>query len=232
MADGPDLSELVRRTIDANTRFYQGWVNLSLEYFRGITEVFGGVQTAVSDASGQTASAGSDAVVLEAVEGATASGAFLVTNDLGRTLKCELVASGFEGGDGDGAPAVVAFDPPSFSLEPGEQRVVRAAVAVDPKLAAGVAYTGTFGIKGMEGFSVPVVLRKQHAVDVSPIDRLDVTDATAAGEAPAKPKPEKAKPAKPAPKKAKPAPKKAATKKTSARAASKASPKKGGSRKK
>jgi len=181
MADGPELTELVRRAIEANTRFYQGWVNLSFEYFRGITEIFGGVQSAVSSAAGQTSSPASDAVVLEAEEGSTASGAFLVTNDLGRTLRCEIVASGFEGADGDAASVTVAFEPARFSLEPGEQRVVRATVPVDPALSAGVAYTGTFGIKGMEGFSVPVVLRKQHAVRVSPIERLDEADAPATG---------------------------------------------------
>ena len=225
MADGADLSELVRRTIEANTRFYQGWVNLSLEYWRGITEVFGGVQTAVSDASGQAASTVSDAVVLEAVEGSTASGAFLVTNDLGRTLKCKLVASGFEGADGDAAPAVVKFDPPSFSLEPGEQRVVRATVPIHRKLAAGVAYTGTFGLKGMEGFSVPVVLRKQHAVDVSPIDQLDAPSKTK----PSKTKPAKKKSVKSAAKKATP---KAASKKASATATGKVATRKTRPRKK
>jgi hypothetical protein len=180
MADGPDISELVRRTIEANTRFYQGWINLSLEYFRGVTEIFGGVQSAVSDASVEPAEPLSDAVVLEAVEGETAGGAFLVTNDLGRTVKCEVVASGFEGADGAAASTEVSFDPPRFDLAPGEQRVVRATVAIDRGLTAGAAYTGTFGIKGMQGFAVPVVLRKQHAVDVSPIDQLADAAGTAA----------------------------------------------------
>ncbi len=177
MADAPDLSELVRRAIEANTRFYQGWVNLSLEYFRGITEIFGGVQSSVSEATSPTSTVGSDAVVLEAAGGAAASGAFLVTNDLGRSLKCELVASGFQGSDGQAAAGEVVFDPASFELAPGEQRVVRASVVVDGRLSAGAAYTGTFGIKGMQGFSVPVVLRRQHDVDVSPIDQLDGTGA-------------------------------------------------------
>jgi len=213
MADAPDLSELVRRTIEANTRFYQGWVNLSLEYFRGITEIFGGVQSAVSAPAPTPAEeAVSDAVVLEAVEGETASGAFLVTNDLGRPLKCELVATGFEGADGEDTDTEVTFDPRSFELQPGEQRVVRAAVAVGPGLAAGAAYTGSFGIKGMTGFAVPAILRKRHAVEVSPIDRLD--DAPAAAKKPAAKKPAAKKPAAKKPAAEKRAAKKRAAKKS------------------
>jgi hypothetical protein len=224
MADGPELSELVRRTIEANTRFYQGWVNLSLEYVRGITEIFGGVQSATSSSPSEPMEPASDAVVLEAVEGETAAGAFLVTNDLGRTLTCELVMSDFQGGDGEEPTAEVHFDPPRFDLAPGEQRVVRATVAIDPDLRAGAAYTGTFAVKGMKGFSVPVVLRKRHAVDLSPIDRLaDAPTPTAAAGA----KPKKTPAAKtPAAKKAsakKKTAKKAPAKKTSTSKAGKKS---------
>ena len=170
MAEGLDLSELVRRTVQANARFYKGWVDLSLEYFRGITEIFGGVpESAAGEASLET---GAGALVLEGEAGATPSGAFLVTNDLGRTIRCELVTTEFRDSDGNAFPARATFDPASFDLAPGEQRVVRAALTIDGKLAPGVAYAGAFGIKGMDGFSVPAVVRRQHRVDQSPIERV------------------------------------------------------------
>lgn len=181
MADNMDVSELVRRTLEANARFYQGWVNLSLEYFRGISQIFSGAQEAL--AATESADAPTGAVVLEGEEGANATGAFLVTNDLGRTLSCQLVATTFQDADGKAAPARVTFEPAKFKLEPGEQRVVNAAVPIGAKLAAGVAYSGSFGIKGMEGFAVPVVLRRRHGVDVSPIDQAAApADRTPASE--------------------------------------------------
>jgi hypothetical protein len=170
MADGLDLSELMRRTVQANARFYKGWVDLSLEYFRGITEIFGGA--AESAAQAETLETGAGALVLEGEADTAASGAFLVTNDLGRTIRCELVATEFKDSDGNAIAARTSFEPAAFDLAPGEQRVVRATLPIDGKLAAGVAYAGAFAIKGMDGFSVPAVVRRQHRVEESPIDRV------------------------------------------------------------
>jgi hypothetical protein len=173
----------MRRTVQANARFYKGWVDLSLEYFRGITEIFGGV--AASGSQAEVIETGAGALVLEAEAGAAASGAFLVTNDLGRTIHCELVATDFKDSDGNTIPAKATFEPAAFDIAPGEQRVVRATLPIDSKLMAGVAYAGAFAIKGMDGFSVPAVVRRQHRVEDSPIDRV-------AADAAVKPAPEKA----------------------------------------
>ena len=170
MADGLDLSELMRRTVQANARFYKGCVDLSLEYFRGITEIFGGVPTSGTQA--EELETGAGALVLEGEAGAAASGAFLVTNDLGRTIRCELVATEFKDSDGNTIAAKATFEPAAFDIAPGEQRVVRATLPIDSKLTAGVAYAGAFAIKGMDGFSVPAVVRRQHRVEDSPIDRV------------------------------------------------------------
>lgn len=170
MADGLDLPELVRRTVQANARFYKGWVDLSLEYFRHITEIFGGVPETASQV--EDLETGVGALVLEGEAGTAASGAFLVTNDLGRTLKCELIATDFKDSDGNAMRAKTTFEPDSFDLAPGEQRVVRATLPIDGKLTAGVAYTGAFAIKGLDGFSVPAVVRRQHRAEESPIDRM------------------------------------------------------------
>ncbi len=170
MADGLDLPELVRRTVQANARFYKGWVDLSLEYFRHITEIFGGVPETASQV--EDLETGVGALVLEGEVGTAASGAFLVTNDLGRTIKCELIATDFKDSDGNAMRAKTTFEPDSFDLAPGEQRVVRATLPIDGKLTAGVAYTGAFAIKGLDGFSVPAVVRRQHRAEESPIDRM------------------------------------------------------------
>ena len=179
MAEGLDLSEIVRRTVQANARFYKGWLDLSLEYFRGISEIFGGTQeTAPVETEPETG-----VLVLEGEEGTEARGAFLVTNDLGRTLSCELVASEFADPDGARIRAKARFEPASVQLAPGEQRVVEAVIAVDGRLAAGVGYAGEFAIKGMDGFTVPVVLRRRHRIEDA-VERTEAgTPAATAAEA-------------------------------------------------
>jgi hypothetical protein len=183
MAEGLDLSEILRRTAQANARFYKGWLDLSLEYFRGISEIFGGIEAPAPAAAGEP---DPGVLVLEAEEGAAAQGAFLVTNDLGRPLTCELVASDFTDADGHKFRAKAAFEPAVVQLEPGEQRVVRAELPVEGKLAAGVAYSGAFGIKGMDGFSVPVVLRRLHRVEETPAAEARVAEETGGKASPAR----------------------------------------------
>jgi hypothetical protein len=173
MADGTDLGEIVRRAVQANAKFYKGWVDLTLEYFRGISEIFGGAQAAVAE---QDLDPGPSVLVLEGDEGAKASAAFLVTNDLGRSVSCELVASEFKDAKGIVTRAAAAFEPSKLDLAPGEQRVVRVVVPIMSELAPGVAYTGEFAIKGMDGFAVPVVLRRTHRVGES-----DVSGASSSG---------------------------------------------------
>jgi hypothetical protein len=167
MADNPDVTEILRRTVQANARFYKGWVDLSLEYWRGLGEIFGvaptpGFAEAVEEAD---EGGGGGMLVLEAETGATARGAFLVTNDLGRNVSCELVASEVSGPRGARLRTRMTFDPANLELAPGQQSVVTATVPVEDRLTPGAAYTGTVSIRGMDGFSVPFVLRRTHSLD-------------------------------------------------------------------
>jgi hypothetical protein len=163
MADGMDLSEIVKRTVQANAKFYKGWMDLSLDYFRGISEIFGGVQQASSPSSPMDeVDMRAGVLVLEGDEGSTVRSAFLVTNDLGRNVVCDLVASEFVNPSGGKVRASATFEPAQFELAPGEQRIVQVVIPIDSTLAEGFGYTGEFAIKGMQGFSVPVVLRRLH----------------------------------------------------------------------
>ncbi len=159
MADRPELTEVFRRAVQANVDFYQGWLNLSLEYLRGISEIFVNLEEGRGSAD---VDSGAGTLVFEGEEGETARGSFLVSNDLERSISCELVASAFKDPDGETVKGKVKFEPAKLKLEPGEQRVVQATVVIDRKLAAGLGYEGEFSIKGMEGFAVPVVLRRRH----------------------------------------------------------------------
>jgi hypothetical protein len=179
MADELDLPDIVRRTVQANAKLYKGWVDLSLEYFRAVADIFGGVPEAASSPA-EDLGDNAGAIVLEGEERTSASAAFLVTNDLGRKLQCVLVASDFRDADGNRIAAKLAFEPAKFELSPGQQGVVQVSVPIDRKLAEGVAYSGEIAIEGMDGFSVPAVIRRRHAVELSPIDRVAEDDASKA----------------------------------------------------
>ncbi len=168
MADALDLTEIARRTVQASAKFYKGWFDLSVEYFRGISEIFAEADApapGVDEAEELDPLTG--VLVLEGEEGSTVRGAFLVTNDLGRIVSCEFVTSEFTDPDGASLHAKAVFDPPKLDLEPGEQRVVQAMISVDGKLTAGVPYSGEIAIQGLKGFTVPVVLRRLHRVEDS-----------------------------------------------------------------
>lgn len=166
MADTLDVTEIVRRAVQANAKFYKGWLDLSLEYVRAISEIFGETESATPDTEGPDTGAG--VLVLEGEAGSAVRGAFLVTNDLGRNVSCEFVVSEFADPDGATVRAKAAFEPATLELQPGEQQVVRVTIPVDGELAPGVAYTGEVAIKGLDGFTVPVVLRRLHRIEDPP----------------------------------------------------------------
>lgn len=170
MADGLDLPEIVRRTVQANAKFYKAWVDLSLDYVRGLSEILAGAPASggtgtTTGVPAQETTAGAGALVVEGEDGSTVRAAFLVSNDLGRKLTCELFASDFAAPDGVEVKIPATFEPARVELEPGEQRVVHALVTIDASLAAGVAHTGSFAIRGMDGFAVPVIVRRRHDVE-------------------------------------------------------------------
>lgn len=173
MADGLDVSEMMKRAVQANAKFYKGWMDLSLEYIRGLTGIIGG-PSETGDSMPEMDS-GTGALILEGEAGALARGSFLVTNDLDRALSCAFVSSDFRDHANMVAPAAPVFDPPSVQLGAGEQRVIQVSITVSETLAPGVGYAGEFSIKGMDGFSVPVVLRRQHTAGESSPPVLDPT---------------------------------------------------------
>jgi hypothetical protein len=168
MADGLDLSDILRRTVQANAKFYKGWMDLSFEYFRGISEILGGTNpTEGTAAADHSTDSGASALVMEGDVGDLVRGAFLVTNDLDRPVSCEFVTSDFKDPRGTAALAQPSFEPAKVELAPGEQRVIQVALTIDDSLSPGVGYAAEFCIRGMDGFSVPVVLRRRHRVDDS-----------------------------------------------------------------
>src|SRR5690242_10933912 len=127
MADGPDLTEIVRRAAQVNAKFYKGWMDLSLEYLRGLSGVVSGT-TPFATPPVQEMDAGAGALVLEGEAGAPVRGSFLVSNDLERPVSCKFVATDFKDPNGASVRAKVAFDPAGLELKPGEQRTIQVAI--------------------------------------------------------------------------------------------------------
>ena len=192
MADGPDLSQIVRRTVQANAKFYKGWMDLSFEYWRGISEIFGGATEPANPVPEMDAGAG--ALIMEGEAGALVRGSFLVSNDMDRPVSCVFVATDFRDPAGATVMAKAGFDPPKLDLSPGEQRVVQVNIAIDDALQPGVGYAGEISIGGMEGFAVPVVLRRQHHTDDLGV-RDDEADADKRGSSPNETRASRGKPA-------------------------------------
>ncbi len=166
MADESPLTEIVRRAAQVNAKFYKGWMDLSFEYMRGLSEVFGGATSALgSMAPTQEMDAGTGTLVMEGEVGSTVKASFLVSNDLERALSCQFVGSTFTDPSGASISAQMAFEPASLKLAAGEQKVVAVSVKVDERLAPGVGYAGEIAVSGMDGFAVPVVLRRLTTID-------------------------------------------------------------------
>lgn len=199
MADELDFTEIFRRAAQANVKFYQGWLDLSLEYVRGVSDIFAGSGERSGPVDSVEEAAEVGVLVLEGEKGTAALGRFLVTNDLSRKVSCQLVASQFTDSDGKVVRPKVTFEPKTFELKPGEQRVVQAEIGIGQSLTAGYGYQGKFAIKGMEGVTVPVVLRRRHRSDEMPGIPIELAEADrdpAAGKAPARKAPARKAPAK------------------------------------
>jgi hypothetical protein len=167
MADESGLTAVVRRAAQANAKLYKGWMELTLEYMRGMSEIFGGVASTMRSPAQPTAEmdSGASTLVLEGEAGTSAIGSFLVSNDLDRPLSCKLVSSDYGDPTGATVKARTIFDPASLELAAGEQKVVKVMVTIDEALIPGVGYAGEIAIAGMDGFAVPVVIRRQHSLD-------------------------------------------------------------------
>jgi hypothetical protein len=160
----PEGSDLLRRAVALNLRLYQGLVDVSLEYLRGLARLFG---PAASAAAGSAPEAG--VLLLEGEAGAVARSAFLVTNDRDAELPVRLVATPFSDPAGREVRPTLTFDPSEeLTLAPRRQQLVTAVVEIGTDLTPGLGYRGAITVDGMEGLTVPVVLRRRYAAAARP----------------------------------------------------------------
>ena len=161
------LDEMFRRAVDLNLRYYSAIGKLAADYMRDLVNVMSEMQivpgTAAKSgaATASAARAGTAQMVLEAAAGETALGVFLVENSLPQEIKATVVASAFTDASGRQLTPKIVFDPPTVSLRPGEQVLVRAQCQITAEIDADARYYGEFLIPALQGTRVPVVLRRR-----------------------------------------------------------------------
>ncbi|HET6379154.1 MAG TPA: hypothetical protein VFG05_12750 [Methylocella sp.] len=98
--------------------------------------------------------------MLEAAAGEAVQGLFLVENLLPGPVRGEIVATALRSPDSGEVTLPFAFEPPVAVLNPRDQLLARLSVVVPGNLAPGVPYTGAISIPGLQGTSIPLVVRR------------------------------------------------------------------------
>ncbi len=176
MADLNKLEELWRRSLDLNVRYYGAVGRLTADYLKELASFISG-GTATQPASGLSASPAAaaaspapsqstqaqtaGAMVLEGEAGGRVLGVFMVENHLGQAINAKVSTSPFTDDEGRTAQPLLAFEPETVALGPGEQTLVRVVAVIDETLEPGSRYLGQFTIPGLAGTRIPVVLRRR-----------------------------------------------------------------------
>lgn len=168
------INDLLKRALEANTRYYEGIFQLSTEYVRGLGDILTS-SVGIRRESEARATRATTAVVLEAESGEEAHGYFVVENKLSRRVSAKVVASPLVDPNGREASTSVHCAPEVVALGPGEQAIVQVSVAIDPRLDSGVAYRGSVSVPGLSD-AATVVVRRRHSVEVRTGGEATVAD--------------------------------------------------------
>lgn len=160
-ADARAIGDVWRRTFDLNVRYYRAVGRLALDYWRGVAGIVAAAaapRAAVPAADPPARPA--PVMALEAAEGGSAVGVFMVENNLSRRVSGPIHAGPFLDATGREVETALRFEPEVATLEPGEQLLVQVSAEVSGDLDPGVDYRGEIHVPDLAGTRVPVVLRR------------------------------------------------------------------------
>jgi hypothetical protein len=106
------------------------------------------------------APASAPALVLEAEDGGSATGAFVVENLLAEGMSSPVVVSAFVSDNGHELRPGLVFDPEVVVLAAGEETLVRVVATVDEAFEPGVAYRAEVTVPGLAGPGLTMVVRR------------------------------------------------------------------------
>ncbi len=169
MVKGPNISRLLLRAMETNVRFYEGLVNLSVNYVNSLVGIITESQSQPSAESKQPVrpQPESPAIVLEAEAGKKALGYFLIENQLSRKVSAEVIASPIIDADGNEVEQKIYFEPATVTLEPGEKMVVQIIADINEGLVPGVGYRGNIAVPGLSERSAAIVVRRRHSAEAT-----------------------------------------------------------------
>ena len=196
MLDDPRLEDALRRTFEANLRFYGALGQVTLDYLKSLRDLWQGAvplnlgsfaprppapAPAAAPAPAPPPPAPSPApmavLVLEAEAGHEARGVFVVGNRLARTVSAPVTASPFTDPQGREVDPPRRVEPEVVTLDPGAQTLVQIVVTVTESLDLGTDYRAEISIPGLSDSRVPVVLRRRAAAPAPPAPRPPATPA-------------------------------------------------------
>jgi hypothetical protein len=158
-----ELTQLWRRALEENLRYYGAVARLTGEYSRAVA---GTARDLVGSRVPQTAAtsapdaAPAPIMALEAEAGSQAVGLFVVENRSPRRVSAAVEVPGLTDPEGRAAQVALAFEPETLDLGPGEQTLVQVSVGVDDSLREEVDYRGELHVPALPGTRVPIVVRR------------------------------------------------------------------------
>lgn len=177
MPEQIQLSDVLKRALDANVQYYTTVTKLAAECFQAL---LGSIANLSSQQPGDSATARDETVkaktsapqetpvstmVLEAEAGGRALGVFLVENGMPHDVNAPMLISAFVDSSGHEAHPPLKLDPEVIKLEPGEQVLVRVMVVIDENLKPGARYRGEISVPGLPGTRVPLVLQRRESAE-------------------------------------------------------------------
>lgn len=176
-----NLADTLRRTLEANSRYYQAMANATASYLEALATVLSGAaepragstsRSATSERSAPTAPApqnaspdasASSTLVLEGVAGQSVQAAFAVNNSLHARITTDVECSPLVSEDGSEAAVRLTLEPTNVTLEPNERREILLTASFDERQPVGVAYRGRVRVPNLSNAVVPVLVRRKAA---------------------------------------------------------------------
>jgi len=212
MSEPMPLTEVWRRALEANIRYYTALGQLAASLARSVFSAVaefrpeigvrgaparpnGGVPVLAPAAPRAPSTA---TMVLEGETGSRATGFFLVENRLPQEVSARVEVSPLVDPAGHLIRSALRFEPGIITLAAGEQVLVRVTAEMSRALAAGIRYTGEISVPGMVGARIPIVVRRSPVTRPSGAPAVKASGPTSKSHGQGKPLPHRS----PAPRKA------------------------------
>lgn len=168
MAERTPFEDTVRRTFDANVRYWESVSRAATDYMESVSRIMTDAPMSWkpgtmswswprSEPTKRTAAT----LVLEGSVGAEARTMLMISNDLTRDAEASVVILPLRGPDGALASVSVQVEPKTLSLAAGARAPVTLSVRITDELTPGADYTSEVSVPGLAAAGVPIVVRRR-----------------------------------------------------------------------